>query len=305
MGAPLLEFTLETVLRDGLSELRLNPDRLDDIFSKFLKTYFNNQYGQAKIDELKTWVTQNQIKIVHAKSQIPVQVPCISIQTMRTDEEESLQQFSDMYEEVDTNITPNVIVSNVIPTSYDTVSGKLSIDNTVDLSEVCPGYIFVDNSDNEFEIQSGNSNISGNKFINIGKGKTPDLGGSGRIESFLDFKRTERRMIRLRETIAIGCHTKNQVHLTKFLFALVYYVLKSRSDVLEQRKIQVSRGDTSIFDMEEQFENELVFSRYIQMTCITQFDWNQAEVNLIDCFDATIYAEDEDGKFKTNTSEDS
>lgn len=304
MGAPLTEFVFETILRDGLNEVRLDSSKLDDLFSRFLKTYFDTQYGQDKIDELKTYFSSNPVRIVHAKSQIPKQVPCVSIQMMRTDEESGLQQFSDQFEEVEEAKTPTIIVPTATPGTYDTVTGKLTVVNAADLSQICPGMHFVDNSGVIFDIESGNSNMSGNKFINIGKGKTPDLGGDGRIESSIDKTRTERRQIRLRETIAIGCHANNQVHLAKFLFAVVYYVLKSRSDVLEERGIQVSRGDTSIFDMEEEFQTELVYSRYIQMQCITCFDWDQAEVNLIDCFDVDIKAEENDVKFSTNTSED-
>lgn len=304
MSAPLSEFVIETVLRDGLNEIRLNPDILDDIFSRFLTTYFDNQYGQEKIDELKTYFSENSIRIVHAKSQVPAQMPCVSIQMLRTDEEESLQQFSDQFEDVDEGITPVVAVPVVTPLAYDATTGQLTVDNSADLSMICPGQNFVDNSDNLFPILSGNSNMSGNKFINIGKDQTPDLGGDGRIESSLDKKRTERRMVRLRESIAIGCHAKNQVHLAKFLFNVVYYVLKSRNDVLETRGFQVSKGDTSIFDMEEEFEGELVYSRYIQMQCISCFDWDQEEVNLIDCFDVGIKACNGETIVDTNTSGD-
>jgi len=301
MSAPMTEFVFETILRDGLNELRLTPSKLDDIFSIFLKTYFDTQYGQTKIDELKTFITDNPVRIVHAKSQIHTQIPCVSIQMLRTDEEEGLQQFSDQLEEVDTSKAPALLVPVVTPGTYDIITGKLTIVNAADLSIICPGQIFKDASGVKFTIQSGNSNLAGNKFINIGTGKSPDLGGNGLIESSIDIKRTERRQVRLRETIAIGVHGKNQVHMTKFLFALIFYVLKSRSDVLEQRGIQVSKGDTTIFDMEEQFEKELVYSRYIQVRCITCFDWDQAEVNLIDCFDVTIKAEDIT-TFNTNTS---
>lgn len=304
MGAPLTEFAFEAILRDGLNELRLNPDRLDDLFSEFLKTYFNNQYGQEKIDEIKTWIQNNPIRLVHAKAQIPVQAPCVSIQILRTDESEPLQTFSDGFEDVDESITPRIVVPTVTPGTYDNLTGKLTITNAADLSEVCPGYVFVDASGTKFTIGTGNSNLSGDKYINIGSGKNPDLGGDGRIESFLDFKRTERRQVKLKETVAIGCHAKSQPHKAKYLFAIIYYILKSRSDILEKRRIQVSRGDISIFDLEEQMNQDLVYSRYIQMHCITNFDWDQEEVNLIDCFDATIKAEEDGEEFDVNTSED-
>ena len=83
MGAPITELTLETIIRDGLGDLRNNPSQLDDIFSKFLNTYFNNQFGQTAIDELKTYIQNNQIKLVQSWSMVPMQLPCVSIELIR------------------------------------------------------------------------------------------------------------------------------------------------------------------------------------------------------------------------------
>lgn len=266
-------------------------------------TFFNNQYGQAKIDELKTYIQNNQVKIVHALHIQPTDMPCISIQLLSSDEAEDIQNFhNELPERIDPKV-PEVIVPVVTPTAYDLVTGKLNITDVANIGNVCPGMIFIDNSDVEFVIESGNSNVSGNKFINIGKGKTPDLGGDGQIVSSIDFTVTDRRMIRLREVINLGCHAHDKLHLAKFLYYIVYYIIKSRQQVMEDRGLALDRGVASIFDRDGELEGENVYTRYLQLHVLTEFDWDQEQVNLVDCFDVEVKVEENGVKFNTNTSD--
>lgn len=292
MGAPVTEFVFESVIRDGLGELRATPSKLDDIFSRFLEAHFNNQYGQAKINEIKTYITNNQIRIVQSWAMVPTTVPCISIQLESSSEDPEIQNIGNAYLDEDESITPTVYVPVITPGTYDAVSGKLTVINSADLSMICPGMIFVDFAGTKFTILSGNSNLSGNKYINIGPAKEPDLSGDGKIESSLDKKRTERRMVRLRESIRLGCHAKDDVHLAKYIFYILTYILKSRQEALITRGIHLDWGQGSIYDRDDTFKGENIFSRFIKANCITEFDWDQKEVNLVDCFDLTIRAND-------------
>lgn len=298
MGAALSEWVVETILRDGLNELRLNPDRLDDLFGVFTNTYFNNQYGQAKIDEIKTYIVNNQIKITHALNLAPSDFPCFSISLQEANEEEDLQQFSNLGEELDESTTPTVIVPVVTPISYDRPTGKLVVNPSADLSMVRPGLVFVDAFGTKFTIGSGNSNLAGNKYINIGANENPDMSGSGRIESGIAIKRSDIRTIRLRETILLGCHATNNLHLAKYMFYILLYILKSKQEVLETRGIHLDSNIGQVFNREAEFEGEHVFSRSIQLRCITEFSWNQGEVSLIDCFDINLKgsSKEEDGE---------
>lgn len=288
----MTEFTLETVIRDGLGDLRSNPAAFDDLFSKFKSTFFNNQYGQVHINKLKTYIQNNQVRIVHSFAQVPTSVPCVSIQILKSAETPKLQQFSNEAEDVDTAIDPIVRITNVQPVSYDTVSGKLIVDPGTDLSLLCPGMIFKDSNDTEFTIRSGNSNLTGNKYINIGSGQEPELTLPGDIISSIGNQRMARRMIRLEETISLGVHASNDVHIAKYLYYILTYILKSRMDTLIQRGIHLDYGVGGIFDRVDEYQGENVFSRYIEVNCITEFDWNQELVTLIDCFDLTVRAPD-------------
>lgn len=292
MGAPLTEFVIETVIRDGLGELKATPAKIDDIFSKFLEAQFNNQYGQSKIDSIKTYLANNQIKIVHSWSMVPVSMPCISIQLLKADESEDIQNLGNNYLDEETTTTPTVYVPVVTPGTYDVLTGKLTITNAADLSPVCPGMVFVDASNNKFTIKSGNSNLSGNKYINIGSNQTPDISADGRIESSIDFVRTERRQIRIRETILLGCHASKDIHLVKFIYYLLVYILKSRQESLIARGIELDRGTGNIFDREDDFKGENIFSRFLEVNCLTEFVWDQSQVQVFDCFDLTLKVND-------------
>lgn len=288
MPAPMTEFVIETVIRDGLGELRSNPDRLNDVFGKFLEAQFVNQYGQDKINQIKTYIENNQIRIVQSLSMVPTTMPCISIQMLASEESEDIQNLGNEYLELDESKDPQVFVLVVDPGTYDTLTGKLTVINVADLSMVCPGMVFVDASDNKFPIVSPISNMTGAKYISIGSGKEPDLSAGGRIESSIDFTRTDRRMVRLRETISLGCHANDDIHLTKFIYYILIYILKSRQDSLINRGIELDRGSGKVFDRSGEFEGENVFSRYIDVNCMTEFVWNQSEVQVFDCFDLTI-----------------
>jgi hypothetical protein len=303
MSAPLTEFTIETVIRDGLGNLRANPIAFDDLFSKFRATFFNNQYGQDHINTLKTYIQNNQVRIVHSFAQVPPAVPCVSIQILKSSETPKLQQFSNEAEDVDTPIEPIVRIADVQPLSYDPVSGKLQLDPDTDLSNLCPGMIFKDSNGIEFTIRSGNSNLAGNKYINIGPGQEPELTLPGKITSNIRNKRMSRRMIRLEETISLGVHAKNNVHIVKYLYYILTYILKSRMDSLINRGVHLDYGIGSIFDRVDEYQGENVFSRFIEVNCITEFDWDQEQVSLIDCFDLTVRAPD--GVTPTSTTKTS
>jgi len=189
-------------------------------------------------------------------------MPCISIQMISTEEREEDQQLGNVFEPEISDKTPDIIVPSVNATAYNSVTGKVSIDNLTDLSILCPGFIFVDGSGNKFKIFSGISNVFNNKFFNIGPEKEPDLSSPGQIEDLIDFTGLERGFIRLRETIRLGVHAKDDQHLTKFLYYILFYIIKSRQRSLITRGIHLDRGIIGVFDRLQEYEGENIYSRF-------------------------------------------
>jgi hypothetical protein len=295
MPAPMTELVLETILRDGLGQIKTNPNILDDIFGRLKEAHFLNQYGQNKIDEIKTFFTNGvkQLRIVHSWSQVPTHVPCYSIQLINADEEEGIQNLGNDYPEVEDPKAPEVIVASVQPTTFNVTTGKLDVNPAVDLSAVCAGMLFKDSNGTTFPIKTPLSNMSGSKYLTLeSNGNTPELTLPGQVISSIDFTRYDRRMVRLREKIAIGVHSSNDLHLTKFLYYILVWILKSRQEAMINRGLTLDRGTGRVFDRDDTYQGENIYTRYLEITCISDFIWNQNEAQVFDCFDLTI---------KTNT----
>lgn len=292
LGMPLTEFVLETVLRDGLGELRADPTKLDHLFSRFQEPQFGEQYGTAKIAQIKTYIIRNQVKIVHAFSLNATVIPCISIQMMSSEETPNLQTLGNQFENGEIFKNRAVLVNPVLPTTYDLVSGKLSIADSIDLSVVTPNQIYVDASANEFPIRSGISNDLGKKFINIGSGYEPDLSGPGMIIDSIDFRLFHQEQVRLSEVIRLGVHAKNDAHLAKFLYYIVYWILKTRQKSLITRGVHLDYGSMSALDREDQFEGEHIYTRSIDMRCQTEFNYVIDEIAVASSFTVELSVPD-------------
>ena len=295
MGAPLTELVLEGIIRDGLGEIKANPGRLDDIFSRLKEAHFLGQYGNAKIDEIKTFFTNGlkQIKIVHSWAQVPTHAPCFSIQLISANEEENIQNLGNDYLELENPKAPEIIVASVPILSFDVVQGKLVVNSAVDLSVVCAGMLFKDSVGTTFEIKAPISNMSGDKYLTlVNNGNTPELTLSGQVISSIDFTRYDRRLVRLREKIALGVHAANDIHLTKFLYYILVWILKSRQEAMITRGLNLDAGTGGVFNRDDAYEGENIYTRYLEITCISDFIWNQAEVMVFDCFHLSV---------KTNT----
>lgn len=291
-GFPLTEFVLETVLRDGLGYLRANPTKMDYLFGRFLESHFLNQYGSAKITQIKTWVLANQVKLVHAFTLQPTFMPCISIQMLGSEEAPNLQHLGNIHPLKIDEKDREVIVASVEVTAYDSTTGKVTVSDEADLSVICPGYIFVDTAGDDFIIKSGISNVLGNKFFTIASGSEPDITSAGSIVDPIDFTATNVEMVRLAENIRVGIHVKDDGHLAKFLYYLVFYILKSRQKSLITRGIHLDYGTVSMFDREDTYEGQHIFSRFIDLRCISEFNFEIDEVAVASCFDLSLYVPD-------------
>jgi hypothetical protein len=100
-GVYPVDFTLEAVLRAGVDWFLNTPEAPNLVYGHLLSTWLNQKYGQAKIDEIAAFIKKYEIPIVQHWSLIPERVPCISIQLLDANEEESRAGLDDHKEMVD------------------------------------------------------------------------------------------------------------------------------------------------------------------------------------------------------------
>lgn len=291
MSFPLPDLIVESVIRDGLANIKADSTILDDLFAEFANGYAARKYGALEIATVKSWISGNnaeEIAIIHAFHPANAKLPCISIQLgSDVESDKYLEDFEEDLQESITDVdalAALVKVSAFTPTGYDANSGMVSVGDAVDLSPVYDNYIFVDASDVEHVILNAISNETGNKFFFITPNGTPDIGGDCTIKTFLEYTQLEIKSSHQDVQLLLGVHTKNAL-TTKYLYQILKYILKSRRKSLELRGISKSTVSGSDFTQNMQYEGDAVFTRFLTFSGHILEWWRSDQVNLIDRVD--------------------
>lgn len=293
MSFQLPDIIIESVIRDGLEDLRRNPERIDDIFSSLTLPYASEKYGVKELDKIKELIQKKDIGVVHSFNEVATREPCYSIQLGNDVEDKSLAHLDDFEEDIDELLTDPqdladlIVVSSVVTSAYDTKSGKVSVDDAVNLAAVHVNLLWVDVAGTEHKILGGIVNTIGSKTFFIATGATVVTGATGTIKSSLNFKRFEQRGVIHDAQLLIGCHTKNAL-TTKYIYVLLKFFLTSRKADLISRGYFVSSLQGSDFTRNLKYEGDIVFSRFLTISGKVQDTWQSDQVTLVDNIDTQV-----------------
>lgn len=287
------ELILESVVRDGLENVRRDPSLLDDVFGNLTRAFASEKYGTTEIEKIKTAIVEREVSVVHSLShvnsglQTDGKTLMISFNLGEESEDESKAGMGDHFATMDVAFkTPSKIaavtkVAAFTPTAYNAKTGIVTIPDAVNLAPVHVNLLFVDASGTEFNINGSINNTTGSKTIGIDKGVEVDLGPGAEIKSSITFDRYQVKSNIDKTTILLGCHSKEPL-LTKYLYTLVKYFLLSRKKDLISRDFQLSTYRGSDFQRNENYTADHVFSRWLTISGMIQHDWNNEKVDLID-----------------------
>lgn len=290
MSFVLPDLVVESVIRDGIANIVADPTILDDVFEQLNANYASRKYGTAEITKIKDLLTganKDNIAFVHSFHAAHAKAPAYSIQLGSDVEDKPTAYLDDFDDDLRETITDPVALSayeketGILPDSYNTITGMVSVPDSVDLSTTYTGYIYVDGSDNEHTILSGISDTTGSKFFFIAKGATVDIGSAGLIKSPIDYTQTEIRGSHHEVQLLIGVHTKEAL-LTKYLYTLLKYFLKSRKHDLVSRGIIASTMSGSDFTRDLKYEGDMVYTRFLTFSGKINDSWRSDQVQLID-----------------------
>lgn len=281
------DLVIEATIRDGLADLAKNPERINNIFESLLLPYNKRKYGSRELQRLRKMVEKEQINVVHSFGEVTTKVPCFSIQLGADTEAKNLARLGDFEEDKRETFTdPSdlqdlVVIDSFIAQSYDSNSGQVFVDDSVDLSDVHANLLFIDGSGTEFVIKSGVSNQAGNKFFTIDKNQTPDINDFVTIKSSLDFEQFEINGVTSDINILVGVHSKNAL-TTKYMYILLKYFMLSRKRDMIKRCFIVSSHSGSDFTRNMEYQGDMVFTRFMTVTGKIEDSWRGDEVDLID-----------------------
>lgn len=300
MGIHLSDLIVESIIRDGIEFLKQNPDRVDDIFKPLTRIYNQRKYGQAEIEKIKTMLATKNIAVVHSFHEAAAKSPCYSIQLGTESEAKERAHLGDFEEDFREDLEGAELeayekINPLTPTSYDPLSGKVQVVDSVDMSLVHKGYIYVDGDGIEHDIKAGISNITGNKFFFIEKQADVNIADPGLIKSFISYSQHEVKGDTSQVNMLIGVHAKDAL-LTKYLYVILKYIFKSRKNDLIKRGMVNSTFQGSDFTRDLRYEGDMVYTRFFTLAGQVDDTWRSDDVELIDnvVIDATTCTDEDE-----------
>lgn len=281
------ELIIESVIRDGIDNIRNDPTIIDSVFAQLTRGYNNRKYGVTEINKIKELITK-EIAVVYTYHQVDASVPCFSIMIGSDGENPRRAHLGDHYEEVTEQIADPVAlaalhrVNNLQVTAYDSISGKVTVNPSTDLSVVYRYMIYVDSLGVEHAIISGISNEPGNKFFFIAKNSNVNFSNSTAfIKSSLNYKQYEVKGVTGDVQLVIGAHSKDAL-TTKYLYILLKYFILSRKKDLISRGFYLAMYSGSDFNRDSQYVGDQVYTRFLTVSGKVDDTWRSDQVVLID-----------------------
>jgi len=90
-----VDFVLETIIDAGLKWFRTDPNAPLAVFGQLNRPWLRDRYGEKKIAEIEAYIKKYEVRVVQHWSLIAKVTPCISIQLLEANEEESRAGLED------------------------------------------------------------------------------------------------------------------------------------------------------------------------------------------------------------------
>lgn len=272
------DIIIRTAIVAAINDLRTNPWALDYVFSSLaMDDMTKGTYGQKEIDQAKQWFLNNDIPVIHNLRIDNVRLPCVSVSLQESSEVENL--LADTNTDVEENYTeflPTLFGPFVVE-SYDTETGELVIPAVV-YNTITPtvGMVIEDSAGCKVSILETEGNkvtVESNKLLKTGKlwlkSKYP--------------QRVQLEAANFSESYVIGCHAKGEPFEAMYLHSIVLFALmRYRQQYLEARGFGRSSVSSTDIRINDAFDAELVYSRFITLRGYVRNFWPKNIVSAIE-----------------------
>ena len=282
IGFKLPDLIIESVLREGFQILRKNPQHIDSIMASLKQPYNEKKYGQTEINKIKDYFTNKEISIVHSFADVSAKVPCISIQLTADVEMENRTGLSDIAGQLEEGLDDDslsglppitreslTIIDTIVVTSYDSVTGAISVSPATDLSEAQAGLQFRDASGNNTLIEAVDEL---NSKIYVVEGSDIDVSNFCQVVSALETRRFEKKFTREKQSLIVGVHSKNRL-MAIYIYIIVKYILHAKKKDIHSRGLELPTFAGSDFTRNLEHMADIVHTRFLTVTGQLQETW--------------------------------
>jgi len=283
MSFTLPDLVIESVIRDGLEQVKQDNTILDDVFGNLLAVYNTRKYGTNEIQRIKDYINNHNIAVVHSFHLVASKMPCISIQLGAESEAQDYARIGDGDDIFMEALSAQELMDNEFVNdtfTYDPATGKVTFTNPIDATKLHIGNRFVQDPVDVPVLGI----LADGVIIEKGLTLTAD---PAIVRSFIQERMIETSNIYDNVNLLVGIHTEEPL-LTKYLYVLVKYFLKSRKQSLSARCLSETKVSGSDFTRDLGYKADNIFTRYITVMGKSSDTWRADQVDQFDCVELDV-----------------
>lgn len=298
IGIHQSDVIIRSAIQVALADLRANPWLLDYVFASLPQDPVTwKEYGEKSVQAAKDWFLKTNIPVVITPVIDESSWPKITLTLVESSEAINETTLGDVHSEpIESNDSQwPAIVTNYTPKSYIPVSGLVSWANPPPApNRLAPGMFIIDHVGRAHEILE----VLDNQTVLIAQGTVADFRNAtikGHRPAFV----TTIESASYREVYRVGVHVPAEPATLTWLHSIVVFcLLRYKEALLEARGYERSVLQSSDFVREEQFDTELIFSRYVTVSGYVRQYWPKMISRTIDSIDLETIKVDEAGTIK-------
>jgi hypothetical protein len=272
------DIIIRTAVKAAIDDLRANPWALDYVFSSLAADELTiSTYGQKEIDRAKQWFLNNDIPVVNNLRVDNLRLPCVSISMQESSEQDNtLADKNYDVEEIFNEYSP-VLYGPFAAMSYDSETGRLMMPVEV-LNTTIPaeGMIIEDASGCSSSITEAHGEevyVAPNLLLKTGK-----LWLKSRFK-----QKVQLEAANFKESYVIGCHSRGEPFECLYLHSIILFcMMRYRQKLLEERGFVRSSVSSTDVRVNESFDTEIVYSRFITLNGYVRQFWPKQITNPIE-----------------------
>ncbi len=273
------DLCIQHALIEGMAHLRSTPWLLDSVTRGIIfDPLTSRRYGQKELDQLKRWFLSTEIPVIPYRMGGPV-APSISLAMVSSNIDAATLGDVHHIEQVEVGDGGSYIIAGPFNPTYTGSTGLMTLPANLS-PDVFAGMVVMDAKGQEWEIEEIISNVAPVSFTLATGILAPFEGATIRAPAPSVIETHE--SIKMKESWSLGVHVNTEPGHLLFLHAIVSFILLwGRESLLEARGFELSDFSSTDFAKNQAFEEENVWTRYINFNGITQSVWPKRRLQKI------------------------
>jgi hypothetical protein len=302
LGIVQSDTLIRLALIEGMARMRENPALVDHVFAGMRGDPLLNPLKVAdEIENAKQWFLKTEVPVFMSYRVDEVTFPAVTISLQESSEVEVTH--GDVHYVPVEQVASDwpVLCGPFNPIKWLPSSGMMVLPaSAIQNITLGAGMVLFDSAGRQYPILE----VLDDDTIALQPGLSVDFNNST-IRTAQPRKIQHVESASYRETYQVGCHVDGEPWRLTYLHSIVKYILlKYKQDLLEARGFERSTLASTDFSRNSQFDAEIVFSRWINVTGYVRQSWDKGAYDAISSVDTKTIVEVETSDEDESDDED-